>query len=133
MEIVVQIIFMMILLELLELYLHKADTLVEMIDKLYGYYNQSVFIFFIVHPTIYYVLGVLIYFDALNFYGITILIIKIFDIFFKIEIIKQRYFTNNMDPDLEKMMGMKMTPSIRFLSLLMHVPLLYMAIFSNLG
>jgi len=133
MELMVQIIFAMVLLEFLELYLHKADTLAEMIDKLYTYYKQSVFIFFLVHPTIYYVLGVLIYLDAFNFYGITILIIKFFDIFFKIEIIKQRYFIKNMDSDLEKMMRMKITPSMRFLSLLMHVPLLYMAIFSNLG
>jgi len=133
MELMVQIIFAMVLLEFLELYLHKADTLAEMIDKLYTYYKQSVFIFFLVHPAIYYVLGVLIYLDAFNFYGITILIIKFFDIFFKIEIIKQRYFIKNMDSDLEKMMRMKITPSMRFLSLLMHVPLLYMAIFSNLG
>jgi len=37
MDILLQIIFIMILFELLELYLHQADTLIGLIDKLYGY------------------------------------------------------------------------------------------------
>ena len=130
MEILLQIIFFMVLLEVLELYLHRADTLSILIDKLYTYYNQSIFIFFLVHPTFYYVLGVLLYFDAFNFYSIIILILKTFDLFFKIELIRQRYFKNTMDSELERMMEMKLTSSMKFLAILVHVPLLYMGISS---
>ena len=133
MEILLKIIFIMILLELLEMYLHRAETLANMIDKLFTYYKESIFLFFIVHPTIYFVLGVLLYFDAFNFYGITILVLKVFDIFFKIELIKQRYYKNTMDVELEKMMDMKLTFSMKFLALFVHVPLLYMAIITVFG
>jgi len=133
METVLQIIFALIMLELLELYLHQANRLDELIDKLYGYYRESVFLFFIVHPTFYFVLGVVLYFDAFNFYGITVLMLKIFDMFFRIELIKQRYYLSHMDPELEKMMEMKLTFSMKFLALFVHVPLLYMAITSVFG
>jgi len=133
METVIKIIMLLILLELLELYFQKADTLSEMIERLYGYYRKSVFLLFIVHPTFYYVLGVLFYFDAFNFYGITIIVLKTFDILFKIEMIKQRYVLKEMDADLEKMMGMKMTLGMQFLGLFVHVPLISMALYSILG
>jgi hypothetical protein len=133
MEILLQVIFIMVLFEVLEIYLHKADTLSNLVDKLYTYYNQSIFIFFLVHPTFYYVLGVLLYFDAFNFYGVTILVLKTFDILFKIELIKQKHYLNRMESELEKMMDMKLTFSMRFLALLVHVPLLYIAIISVFG
>lgn len=133
MEILLQVIFFMVLFELVEIYLHRADTLDTLIDKLYAYYSQSIFIFFLVHPTFYYVLGVLVYFDAFNFYGVTILILKVFDIFFKIELIKQKYYKNRMDSELAKMMDMKLTFSMKFLALFVHVPLLYMAISPDFG
>jgi hypothetical protein len=133
MELLLQITFALLLLELLELYLHQANTLVELIDKLYAYYKESVFLFFLVHPTFYFVLGVLLYFNAFNFYGITVLMLKVFDIFFRIELIKQRYYLPHMDPELEKLMEMKLTFSMKFLALFTHVPLLYMAISSVFG
>jgi len=133
METVPQIIFALIMLELLELYLHQSSTLVELVDKLYGYYRESIFLFFIVHPTFYFVLGVLFYFNAFNFYGITVLMLKIFDIFFRMELIRQRHYLSRMDPELEKMMDMKLTFSMKFLALFVHVPLLYMAITSVFG
>ena len=128
METVIQITIMMILLEIFELYIQKANTLKEMIDNLYHYYNKTVFLFFLIHPTFYYVLGVTLYFDTFNFYSITILMLKAFDLFFKIELIKQRYYEPVMDAELEKMMDLKITLGIRLLSLFTYVPLLYLSI-----
>lgn len=128
MEILLQIIVMMMLFELLEIYLHRADTLVGLIDRLYEYYRQSIFFFFLVHPSFYYVLGVLLYFDAFNFFGISILVLKTFDLFFKIELIRQRHFKQNMDAELQKMMEMKLTFSMKFLAFFVYIPFLYMAI-----
>ena len=128
MEIVMKIVTMMIVLELFEIYIQKADTLKEMIDNLYLYYNRSVFLFFLVHPTFYYVLGVTLYFDTFNFYSITILVLKGFDIFFKMELLKQLYYEPVMDAELENMMTLKMTLGIKFLAPLTYVPLLYLSI-----
>ena len=128
METVIGIITIMILLELFELYTQQAETLGEMIKKLYNYYNKNIFLFFLMHPTFYYVLGITFYFDSFNFYSITILVLKAFDLFFKMELIKQRYYEPVMDAELEKMMELKITLGIKFLALLTYVPLLYLSI-----
>jgi len=128
MEMATNIIIIMILLELFEIYLHKARTLGEMIDKLYGYYKKSIFLFFMVHPTFYFVIFVSIYLDILNFYMVTILLIKTFDIFFKIELIRQRYYYDTMDKELREMLTLKLTSWMAYLGLFTHVPLLFMAI-----
>ena len=128
MEMATKIIIVMISLELLEIYLHKARTLGEMVDRLYGYYKQSIFLFFMVHPTFYFIIFVSIYLDILDFYIITILLIKTFDIFFKIEMIRQRYFYDTMDRELSEMLTLKLTSWMGYLGLFTHVPLLFMAI-----
>jgi len=131
METATNIIIIMISLELLEIYLHKADTLGEMVDKLYGYYKSSIFLFFIVHPTFYFILFVSIYLNILDFYIISILVIKTFDMFFKIEMIRQRYFYAKMDSELAEMFKLKFTSWMAYLGLFTHVPLLFMAITSS--
>ncbi len=128
METLMQIIIVMIVLEVFEIYIQKADTLGEMIENLYHYYNKNIFIFFLIHPTFYYVLGVTLYFDTFNFYSITILVFKGFDLFFKMELIKQRYYEPVMDVELEKMMTLKMTLGVKFLAPFTYVPLLYLSI-----
>ena len=129
MEIFSQLIIIMIVLELIEANLQKAGTLGEMIEKLHVYYNKSVFLFFMIHPTFYFVLFISLYLDILNFYIIAILIVKTFDMFFKIELIKQRYISKNMDDELKDMLTMRLAPWMGFLGVFMYVPLLFMAIF----
>ncbi len=128
MGIVIQILTIMMFLELFEIYIQRADTLKDMIDNLYSYYNRSVFLFFLVHPTFYYVLGVTLYFDTFNFYSITILVLKAFDLFFKVELIKQIYYEPVMDAELKKMMTLKMTLGVKFLAPFTYIPLLYLSI-----
>jgi len=130
MEILVELIIIMIILELIEANLQKAGTLGEMVDKLYSYYNKSVFLFFIIHPTFYFVLFISLYLDILDFYIVVILTIKTFDMFFKIELIRQCYFHKRMDSELKGMLPMKLTPWMNVLGVFIYVPLLFMAIFS---
>ncbi|MBU1667925.1 hypothetical protein KKC13_05855 [bacterium] len=129
MDILTQFIIIMIILELFEARLQKANTLGAVIEKLYIYYKKSIFLFFMVHPTFYFVLFVSLYLNVLDFYIISILLIKLFDIFFKIELIKQRYIHQNMDKELEKILTLKMAPWMGFLGVFLYVPLLFMAIF----
>ena len=128
METVIQIVIVMIVLEFFEFYIQSANRLGEMIDKLYAYYNKNIFLFFLVHPTFYYVLGVTLYFDTFNFYSITILVLKALDLFFKIELIKQKYYEPSMDEELEKMMALKMTLGVKVFAPLTYIPLLYLSI-----
>jgi len=131
MEVVTNIIIMMIALEMLEIYLHRADTVGDMLDKLYGYYKRSIFLFFMVHPTFYFVIFVSIYLNILDFYIIVILLIKTFDMFFKIEMMRQRYIFNSMDSELSEILTLKMTSLMAYLGLFTYVPLLFMAIYPS--
>ena len=130
MEILVELIIIMIILELIEANLQKAETLGKMIEKLYLYYNKSVFLFFIIHPTFYFVLFVSLYLDILDFYIVAILMIKTFDMFFKIELIKQCYLNKTIDDELKGMLTMRLTPWMSVLGVFIYVPLLFIAIFS---
>jgi len=130
MNILIQILILMTLLELIEANFQKASTLGAMIDRLYIYYDKSVFLFFMVHPTFYFVLLVSLYTKILDFYIIAILLIKVFDIFFKIEMIRQRHIAKEMDIELASMMDMEMSPWMGYLGILMYVPLLSMALFN---
>lgn len=131
MEVVTNIIIMMIALEMLEIYLHRADTVGDMLDKLYGYYKRSIFLFFMVHPTFYFVIFVSLYLNILDFYIIVILLIKTFDMFFKIEMMRQRYIFNRMDSELSEILTLKMTSLMVHLGLFTYVPLLFMAIYPS--
>ena len=126
----IQILILMTLLELVEANFQEAPTLGMMIDRLYGYYRKSVFLFFAVHPTFYFVLLVSLYTKILDFYIIAILLIKVFDIFFKIEMIRQRHIRKEMDIELVGMMDMEMAPWMGYFGILMYVPLLAMALFN---
>ena len=130
MEILTQLLIIMIILELMEASLQRAKTLGGMIEKLYVYYNKSIFLFFMIHPTFYFILFVSLYLNLVNFYIIAILLIKTFDIFFKIELIKQRFLQKDMDKELEGMLSLRMTPLMGFIGVIMYVPLLFMAIFT---
>jgi len=118
----------MIVLELLELFLHQSATLDSLLDKLYHYYKKSVFLFFLMHPTFYFVLIITLYLNVFNFYMILIFIFKTFDIFFKLEMIKQRYIIKNMDSELEEMLNLQLNPLLRYFSVIVYVPLFFIAI-----
>jgi len=118
------------MIELIETYLQKADTLELMIEKLYGYYQKSVFLFFLVHPAFYFVIFVSIYLDFVDFYIVAILLLKSLDIFFKIEMMRQKFVYFQMDREIEDMLKLKMSPLVSILSSLMYVPLLAMSLFT---
>jgi|GEM_PF-268546 hypothetical protein len=130
MSILIQFTVIMIVLELIEAKMQKASTLGTMIERLYGYYQKSVFLFFLIHPTFYFALFVSLYLDLLDFYMIVILLMKTFDMFFKIEMIKQKYITKNMERELTSMLELKMAPWMEYLGVIIYVPLFIMALFT---
>ena len=128
MDMLFELILIMIVLEFLEAYIHQADTLGEMIEKLYSYYKKSIFLFFIIHPTLYFIFFILLSLKNINLYAIILLALKVFDLFFKMEMIQQRYIRKNMGDDLLEMLDMKLSTLLSFLGVLLYVPLFFMAI-----
>lgn len=131
MNILIQIIVLMIALEIIEANLQKAPTIGLMVDKLYGYYKKSIFLLFLSHPTLYFVLLVSIATKVFNIYIIFILLIKTVDIFFKIEMIKQRCIEKKVNIELAPILDMPITPLMSYLGILMYVPLLILGLFNQ--
>jgi len=128
METALSLTFILVILELFEAMMQRADTLGGVIERLYGWYQKSIFLFFLVHPTFYFVLFVVIVTDLLNFYMVMIIAMKVFDLFYKLELIKAIFIRQKVPADLAAMLAWRI-PSWFFLTgVLLYPPLLYLAL-----
>ena len=116
------------MLELFEAAMQYAPTLGGVIERLYGYYRRSVFFFFAMHPSFAYILYVVLAADVFNWAMLFIIAFKIFDIFYKLEIIKARYIQGNMPPELAAMMTWRLPWWLFLANAAIYVPMLYMAL-----
>jgi len=128
MDEVLLLVLLLSLLEFVEAYMQRASTLGGVIERLYGWYQKSIFLFFGIHLSFLYVLFIVILTDKLNMIMIVILAMKVFDIFYKIEIIRTLYIKKESNPELEMMLSWRL-PSWFFLTgLLLYPPMLYYAL-----
>ena len=119
---------LLVILELFEAMIQRADTLYGIIERLYGWYRKSIFLLFLVHPTLYFILFVAVATDILNFYMIMIIAMKVFDLFYKIELIRTVFVKQEVPAELSAMLQWRI-PSWFFLTgVMLYPPLLYYAL-----
>jgi len=128
MENIIIFVASLVMLELFEAYIQRADTLYGVIEKLYFWYQKSIFAFFLVHPTFYFVLFVVLVTDVLNIYMIFILTFKIFDLFYKIELIKTIFIKQNVSSELSAMLEWKIPSWFFLFGVTLYPPLLFYAL-----
>lgn len=128
MENIFVLVFIMISLELFEAAMQRADTLYGVMEKLYGWYRKSIFFFFLMHPAFYFILFVVIVTDKLNIYMIAILTLKIFDMFYKIELIKAIFIRRKIPDDLAAMLEWKIPSWFFLMGVGLYPPLLFYAL-----
>jgi len=116
------------LFEVVESYLQQASTLRGMIDRLYGYYSSSIFLFFLAHPSFYFILFVALVTDKLNISMLFILSFKIFDIFYKLDLIKRLYKTYDIPFELKQMLDVPLPAMMRYMGVVLYPVMLYMAL-----
>ncbi len=83
-------------LEIIEAALHYSDTLKGSIWKLYKLYSKSIFLFFASHFGYIWILFIALAYENLTFPIIVALVLKTFDIFTKLELIKKLF----LKPDI---------------------------------
>jgi hypothetical protein len=118
----------LVVLELFEATMQRADTLYGVIEKLNVWYQKSIFTFFLIHPSFYFVLFVAIITDVLNIYMILILAFKTFDLFYKIELIKTIFMKQKVPADLSVMLEWKIPSWFFFIGVTLYPPLLFYAL-----
>jgi len=128
MENVLLLISILIVLELFEAYMQRAGTLYGVMEKLYGWYSKSIFLFFLMHPAFYFTLFVVIVTDRLNIYTILLLAFKVFDLFYKIELIKKIFIQQKVPGDLAAMLEWKIPSWLFLMGVGLYPPLLFYAL-----
>jgi hypothetical protein len=118
----------LVLLELFEAYMQYADTLYGVMEKLYFWYKKSIFTFFLLHPSFYFMLFVILFTDVLNIYMVFILVFKIFDLFYKIELIKGIFIKKSISEDIYAMLDWKIPSFFFLMGVGLYPPLLFYAL-----
>jgi len=128
MENIYLFVVILILLEIFELYIQKAETLLGVMQKLFYWYSKSIFAFFLVHPSFYFLFFVILYTDTLNIYMILMLVFKIFDLFYKIELIKSIFIKQRVALEIEAILNWQIPSWFFLLGLSLYPPLLFYAL-----
>jgi len=128
MENILTYVSILIVLELFEAYMQKADTLYGVMEKLNVWYQKSIFVFFLMHPAFYFVLFVVLVTDVFNIYMILILTFKIFDMFYKIELIKSIFIKQKVPADLSAMLEWPIPGWFFLFGVGLYPPLLFYAL-----
>ena len=128
MENVLLLTSILIILELFEATMQRASTLYGVMEKLYEWYSKSIFFFFLMHPAFYFTLFVVIVTDRLNVYMILLLAFKVFDLFYKLELIKKIFIQQKVPGDLADMLEWKIPSWFFLMGVVLYPPLLFYAL-----
>jgi len=114
--------------ELFEGYIQRAPTLLGVLQRLYHYYRKSIFLFFLVQPGFYLLLFIVLKTGVFNLTMIFLVALKVFDIFYKIELIKQVFSKQEVGAELAEMLQWQLPSWFFLLGALLYPPMLYYAL-----
>jgi len=131
MENIFTLVAILVMLELFEVTMQRADTLYGVMEKLNVWYSKSIFAFFLIHPSFYFILFVVIVTEVLNVYMILLLVLKVFDLFYKIELIKKIFIQENIPSDLAAMLDWEIPQWFFLMGVGLYPPLLFYALMGS--
>ena len=114
-----------IVFEFFEIWWQKSDTLYGVLQNIYRYYQKSIFILLLIHPTFY----LLVYLMMASGYDIYIQIalgLKLSDIALKILFIQKVFIKQEVDEEFRMMLGMKMEWYMLYFGVLFYPVLIYL-------
>ncbi len=117
-------------LEFFEIQWQKADTLMGVLGKLYRYYRQNIFLFFIMHPTFSFGIALAMLTD-LAYAAVALLVIKTIDIATKIILLQQVFEKRELNAEMSTMLLAPLHPYMMYLSIVVYTPLVYFALTSH--
>ena len=121
-------VLLLMIAELFEAYVQRADSLFGVLQKLYAYYKKSIFLFFLIQPGFYVILYVVLSTGILNIGMIFLLALKVFDMFYKIELIKKVFIEQKVTMEVAQILEWKIPSWFFLMGVLMYPPLLFYAL-----
>ena len=128
MENVLLLTLILLFAELFEATIQRSETLFGVLKKLYAYYEKSIFLFFLIQPGFYVLLFIVILTGVLNISMVFLLALKVFDIFYKIELVKKVFIEGEVSQEIAQMLEWKMPPYFFLMGVAMYPPLLFYAL-----
>ncbi len=113
--------------ELFEIWWQRSDTLYGVLEKIYGYYQKSIFVLLLIHPTFY----LLVYLMMASGYDIYIQIalgLKLSDIALKILFIQKVFIKQEVDEEFRILLGMKMEWYMLYFGVIFYPVLIYLGV-----
>jgi hypothetical protein len=114
--------------EIFEILWQKSPTLLSMLEKIYGYYQKSPFLLYLMHPSYIFALY-LFYLSNYNLWILAILMIKSIDIIFKVQLIQKHFIHDELSEEMKAMLRLPLHPIMLTMGLMIYPYLLYLAIF----
>lgn len=118
----------LLMAELFEASMQGSKTLLGVLEKLYVYYEKSIFLFFLIQPGFYVLLFVVLFTGVLNISMVFLLAIKIFEIFDKMELIKKVFLQGEVSKEMEEMLAWEMPAYFFLMGAAFYPPLLFYAL-----
>jgi len=116
-----------IFLEIYEVQWQKAKTLAGMLARMYQYYQKSIFLFLLMHPTFYFAIGFMVLTNY-NTYAIIMVVIKAIDILTKMTLIKQLFIERDIPQEMSLALLSPLKSYMPYIGLIIYPPLVYMAL-----
>jgi len=120
--------FIYLLLEYYEIHWQKADSMMKMLLRMYVPYQKSPLLFFVMHPTYYYIIFLLLAMDEQGIL-LAMLFIKTFDIAAKVLLIQQVFEKRKLSHEMSLMLLTPLHPLMPYIGLLLYPPFIYMAFY----
>jgi hypothetical protein len=128
MEMALFLTIVLLFAELFEMVIQRAETLLGVVQKLYGYYQKSIFLFFLIQPGFYAVLFIVIFTNVFNMSMVLLVAMKIFDMFYKIELIRKVFIEQKVSSEMGQLLEWKIPPYFFWSGVMLYPPLLYYAL-----
>lgn len=112
------LLFIFVLLELFETTWQKSNTLHELLQNNFFIFKKNIFLYFIFHPSFFYTIFLSFYFNNFGFLISSILILKFFDISFKLTLMKN--LLNGKDINELLQINVTITPFFRYLNVIIY-------------
>ncbi len=126
-ELILNYILLFIILEIYEISWQKAPSMMGMLIRMQKYYNKSIFLFLLMHPTFYFSIG----FAMLTDYSIAsmlLVLIKTADIATKILLIEQVFTKRELSQELSLILLAPINGFLPYIGLTIYPILIALAI-----
>lgn len=120
-------IFIYIAFEVYEVQWQKAPTMFEMLAKMYHYYQKSIFVFLLMHPTFYFAI-LFMMMTHYNIYALILFAIKSADIATKLLLMKQLFIDKKISAQMSAMLQTPLHWAMPYIGLSVYPFLIYMAL-----